>query len=534
MRTRRLQGGFAALLLIAALFVACAAHAQTVAGSTDTYRIAGRVVDGVSGEPVVRATVSLLTGEDYSQFASAITDAEGRFAFGNVPAGKYPLTAAKRGYRTSYFDEHEDFNSAIVAGKGQDTEHLEFRLPPGAILRGVVSDDGGDPVEGAQVLLFRRRSGEANESPEQAGATETDDTGAYEFPDLAAGAYLVAVKGDPWYAQHGIAFNPRAGEPSPLDVAYPVTYYDSTTEEASAASIALAPGTREQADINLHAVPALHFKLTAPLRIPRVTFRQTVFGTLVGNASVTLPPGRTEFLEPGIAPGQVEIEMGDPPRTQTLNATSNLDLDPTAGTPALSIDGTLMTVGGGAIHEGVSLTLASVDNSHEAQVAPVAQGRFHFHDVPPGNWRLIANSDKQSLAVVATSAGGLMKSGDRIVVQDRPVAVAIMVSRAQAHVRGFAQKDGKPAPGAMIVLIPKNPAAFPALVRRDQSDSDGSFDLRNAAPGDYTVVAIEDGWGLEWQRREVLERYVRGGLDVRIGETAGTVPLAKTVAAVPR
>ncbi len=50
----------------------------------------------------------------------------------------------------------------------------------------------------------------------------------------------------------------------------------------------------------------------------------------------------------------------------------------------------------------------------------------------------------------------------------------------------------------MIVLLPKNPAQWRALTRRDQSDSDGSFALRSVAPGEYTVIAIEDGWQLDW------------------------------------
>jgi len=36
------------------------------------------------------------------------------------------------------------------------------------------------------------------------------------------------------------------------------------------------------------------------------------------------------------------------------------------------------------------------------------------------------------------------------------------------------------------------------LVRRDQSDSDGIFTLHSVVAGQYTVVAISDGWDLEW------------------------------------
>jgi hypothetical protein len=57
------------------------------------------------------------------------------------------------------------------------------------------------------------------------------------------------------------------------------------------------------------------------------------------------------------------------------------------------------------------------------------------------------------------------------------------------------------------------------LVRRDQSDSDGTFSLPNALPGKYTVVAIENGWGLPWLKREVMQPFLRDGQPVEV--TAG-------------
>jgi hypothetical protein len=58
-------------------------------------------------------------------------------------------------------------------------------------------------------------------------------------------------------------------------------------------------------------------------------------------------------------------------------------------------------------------------------------------------------------------------------------------------------------------------------VRRDQSDSDGSFSLRDVAPGHYTVVAIEDGWELDWAQPEALARYLPRGIGVTVSEGAG-------------
>ena len=247
--------------LAAFLLCASAASAQNASAG---YRIAGRVVDAVTGDPVARAVVSVLTQEDYKIIASSLTDAEGHFSFSGLAAGKYPLNAARRGYRTSYFDEHDDFSSAIVTGDGQDTGNLLFRLPPAAVIRGVVTGDGGDPVESAQVMLFKRQAGgETSGHMQQVANVQTDDTGGYEFNNLPAGQYYIVVKGEPWFAQHGARALHAAQEPSPLDVAYPITYYDSTIDENAATPLTLDWGAREQSDISLHAVPAVRF--TVPL-----------------------------------------------------------------------------------------------------------------------------------------------------------------------------------------------------------------------------------------------------------------------------
>jgi hypothetical protein len=68
----------------------------------------------------------------------------------------------------------------------------------------------------------------------------------------------------------------------------------------------------------------------------------------------------------------------------------------------------------------------------------------------------------------------------------------------------------------MVLLVPKDPAEFPESVRRDESDSDGSFAVRDVAPGRYTLLAIEDGWAIDWTRPEVIARYLPGGVAVTV------------------
>jgi hypothetical protein len=99
----------------------------------------------------------------------------------------------------------------------------------------------------------------------------------------------------------------------------------------------------------------------------------------------------------------------------------------------------------------------------------------------------------------------------------------VTLSDSETRVEGFAQKDGKGFAGAMIVLLPKNPALWKALTRRDQSDSDGSFVLPDVAPGNYTAIAFEEGWALDWTSPEAMARYLPGGTSVTVTEQSGAL-----------
>ena len=82
----------------------------------------------------------------------------------------------------------------------------------------------------------------------------------------------------------------------------------------------------------------------------------------------------------------------------------------------------------------------------------------------------------------------------------------------------------------MIVLVPHNPGPNPDLFRRDQTNSDGSFTLARVVPGRYTLIAIEDGWDLEWAREGALQKYLPQGKLVEIREQANKIDLTEPLA----
>jgi hypothetical protein len=92
----------------------------------------------------------------------------------------------------------------------------------------------------------------------------------------------------------------------------------------------------------------------------------------------------------------------------------------------------------------------------------------------------------------------------------------MIVSQGTARIDGTALRDNKPFAGAMIVLVPQDIEHSSLLVRRDQSDSDGTFSLYDVLPGSYTVVAIQNGWDLQWLNPEVLRPYLKTGTAVTV------------------
>jgi len=509
------------------------------------YRIAGTVVNSMTGEPVRHAAVAVLALANSHVVQSVFSGQDGRFALERLPAAKYQLTASKLGYLTSFFDQRENYNSAIVTGEGQDTEHLTFRLPPNASIVVTVTDDGGDPAEKATVLIFRktRNSGRGEQMVSRTMAT--DDAGTCEMDNLEAGEYFVAVSAKPWYAMHAPASGTKqqAGTNPALDVAYPVTFFDGVPDQASATPLALAAGRQEHIDIVLHAVPALRLSVQMPHAARGVStppqLQQSIFGLSFPPPGSTTPDvienGVAEFT--GVAPGSYELQQGD--RLVELEATAaNQQIAASSGTPAPAVKATVQNASGAALTD-LTLVLIWTDLAHPRTnlAANCNADICNFGSVPPGNWELWATSGDNALPVLSTKTNGRTRAGNLITVADQNLEIAVTVQRAETRIEGMAlksgspgdgssslgTKDGKGLAGVMIVLVPKNPGAHGDVLRRDQSDSDGSFSLQQVAPGSYTVVAIEDGWELEWARPEVMGRYLSQGISVTVKEGSGKV-----------
>jgi Carboxypeptidase regulatory-like domain len=519
--------------------------------AAQTYRIAGTLTNSVTGEAISGATMTLFAEPTRQVLQTTVTDTDGHFALEPVVAAKYSLSAARRGYMSANFDEHEQWSSAIVTGEDQDTEHIPFRLNPGAMVRGVVTDDGGDPVTQANVLLMRKtRNGGMGEHLVKSISGDTDDTGLFEFWNLLPGTYFLAVKANPWYALHPFLSekNEAASEQvredvAALDVAYPVTYFSGSTEDADATPISVGSGERVQADVTLHAVPAIHLTIHAARGNtgqenvnPPPVVHETIFGSqdfpsFARGRSGAEGSAPTEFVDV-VAPGHYSVSQPDPPRVVEIDATGSTDIDLSSGARVSSVDVKVQMADGSAPPRPLELMLIADDASlRQLPTRTVVKSEARFDEVPPGKWFVAAQSQGLQIAAVLIQSNGESRADGRIVVKDQPLSVRTVLAVGKTDVEGFAKKNGKGEPGVMVVLVTKDPEGNPDLFRRDQSDSDGSFLLKNVLPGNYKILAIEDGWDLDWARPEVFSRYLQRGTSVTVSSSAGAlIQLAEPVA----
>jgi hypothetical protein len=150
---------------------------------------------------------------------------------------------------------------------------------------------------------------------------------------------------------------------------------------------------------------------------------------------------------------------------------------------------------------------------------PIAgNGEFTASQTPvtPGSYE-VSVFNIPGAAVGSIAATGARVAG-RVVEIDgtQPVQMVVSLIKQLGEVNGTVLRDGKPASGAMVVLVPRDPARNSSLMRRDQSDSDGTFTLPRVVPGKYTVIAVQNGWEMEWSNPAVLGPFLKEGTPLEV------------------
>ncbi|CAN5685386.1 hypothetical protein BH10ACI4_BH10ACI4_16420 [soil metagenome] len=545
-----------------------ATHAQIANPAPTSYKITGTVISSSTGAAVPHCRIvptridrsGATPRRSISPQDGVDTDERGHFSLSLPSSGSWALLARAPGFRPQGFDQHEGFSSSVVLTDQAPAFELIFRLVPDSVITGTIRDEANEAVRRAQVQVFAVPRGgvDGERASVNRGSASTDDRGHYEVGGLAPGEYRVTVQAQPWYATAAPSSRNQGGgaqlDPS-LDVVYPMTWYPGVADGNAADTISLHNGETRQADMQLLPMPAFHLRIPIPqpestgpdsgrrsLRYPQITSASP--NNFFSPSSTTNAQGQLEVsgLAPGIYRIQTPDETGQPGRSTLVeihaNSPHTLDLVSAANTATVDIK-----IDGGPGTE--SLPLAFVDISNErnvfrsvpnrdegggtfrrgtAQRNAVTQQTASSEkagrtiDLPPGRYSIF-QSGSANFFLAGLSQGAKEIVGRVVTIPSGTSSLTLHIATGPATVNGIATLGGKPAVGAVVLLVPITVGELGSIAepRRDQTNTDGSFDLDMVIPGQYILIAVDHGWDIRWNDPATLNHYLLRGipLDLR-------------------
>jgi len=470
-----------------------------------------------------------------------VTSDDGKFEFSGLPAGKYSLEGAKRGFTSAGYEQHDQFSTAIVTGAGLDTESLVLRLAPDAVITGKILDETGDPVRHAMVTLYYVDHSGGLDQIRQFNNAQTDDQGTYEMTPLIPGTYFLSATAAPWYAVHpnseGTNSGPE-GQPAStvptdrsLDVAYPMTYYPDVLEAESATPIPVRGGDRVQVDIHMNPVPALRLLFHVPgdsthgFAYPQ--FQQPAFDgstSVQTNGGPMVSPGLVEIT--GIPSGRYNVRIDGGGSGLQMNGVDlskdGEEIDTSSGEALSNVKVSVKVPGETALPTQLMVGLRSGRRVIAALQPINPKGEAELERIAPGRYEvLVAGSTKPYSIAHIASEGGEVSGHTLTVAAGSSPSLSLTLVGGSVEVQGIAKRAGKAFAGAMVVLVPKDPETDHDLFRRDQSDLDGTFSLHGVIPGSYSLLAIENGWDLDWSKPGVIAAYRKQGRTIQVLDQMG-------------
>ena len=228
------------------------------AEATGTARIRGRVVAADNGTPLRRAQVRVSAAE-LRLNRSVNTDAEGRYEFTELPAGRYNIFVTRNGFVSLQFGQRRPFESGrpLDVADAQIVEKIDFALPRGGVIAGRVTDELGEPLAGIRMQAMRYQylpNGQRQLTPVggvgMPFGLATNDLGEFRLYSLMPGTYIVSAA--PMDVGGMIDRRAASASGAPND-GHGITYYPGTINVDEAQSITV--GLSEVANATFALVP---------------------------------------------------------------------------------------------------------------------------------------------------------------------------------------------------------------------------------------------------------------------------------------
>lgn len=493
--------------------------------------ISGRVLDADTGEPLRRASVQAFlttapTASSNRTFA-ARTDDTGAYTLRELPAGVYTVMAQRGGYVMQTLGQtgtSRPPRRLTIEDRGK-LSGIDFKLQPGGVIAGRVTDDVGEPAEGVFVRVLRAQPwrGRMRYLPAGGRPATSDDLGNFRVYGLAPGEYILAA--DPG---SGRTMGPAVPTQDAQGVDTVTTYAPGTPAPGEAERIKVVAGQVTPTDIQLIAARVV----TVSGRVVDST------GKLLDSGMVSLRPADAEvmsgglmgrgvladgsFAMTGVTPGAYTLHVvASPARPVTrpedyahvesaslpivVGGEDLTNVTVTTSAPS-SVSGRVIVEGNAAAIQTSALRVFARPVDPEPMMfGPQGQGgveedytvslgglrglqTLYLNGLPRGWWVKAVRVNGQNAFDGFDFGSGRTWTGLEIVVNNRPASIG-------GQVVGV---DGKPASDYMVLVFPQDYESrpnlrLPGLSGVGTPDQHGGFVVENVRPGEYFAVATASG-----------------------------------------
>ena len=531
--------------------------------------IQGIVVRGTN-DPLSKATVELRAdGTNGALLDSTTTDADGRFVFQNVRAGRYRLNVTRAGYVRPPLP--------VVVTQGQALVNLELSMTPAAAVEGVVYDGNGEPLGNVEVQAMKASYPEGRRILTRVATAWTNDLGEYRLFWLAPGRYYIMAIADSaerrmmmsgnftmmgpfgstFFASTSTSDPAATGRPDaePRMDRYVPVYFSRTAgtiDEQSASAIDLRAGA-EVTGVNVVVSPVRerHVRgfviegLTGKPAHYGSVRREEAEGLRPYDTTLTVNPANGSFdimLLPGShtligsaesGTGYATIRVGDADLENLTIVTA----------PAFKLRGRIAVEGRTVSAADLERLRISLRRDPPPAEAPSAITSNYSNPLPDGSFTLEAHSGnyRVNVAPLLTVAPDLFALPLPPGLQ-RAYVKSIRLGNADVLNAGL--QLGQPAEAVLDVVIGTNPGTISGSVVDDRlgpvrdasvvilpdlrqrtdlyravtTDLSGRFEIDRVPPGDYKIFAWADVDHDAWFDQDFMRDYDNRGRPVRISD----------------
>ena len=546
---------------------------------TGTGRLRGRITAADSGAIVRRAQVRISSPDIGSK--TAFTDAQGRYEFRDLPAGRFTLSVSKSGFVTMQYGQLRPYESGkqIDLAEAQVMEKADVSLPRGSAVSGRILDEFGEPVSDASVSVMRLQyvGGKRRLAPTGRPST-TNDLGYFRVFGLPPGDYFLSATVRTLDSMiMDMLGSASAGGPSGSNSnsGYAATYYPGTQNPGEAQRLSLTLAQEVQIDLQMQPVRLAKISGTAsssdgkPMSGAMVMLIPTMkdaIGMMPGGTSRTDKDGN--FTLSNVAPGEYSVQVqslvalmsvasdvmsmmsgGEAKETPAASkpmerefAVANVTVAGEdiaglviAGTRGAKATGRVVFEGGEKPEAVASLRMIAVPtdldnmgaNASAFGMASVKEtGAFEIDGLVGGRLFQFMNPPKGWFIKRITHEGeDITDRGREFKPGEQLDGFEIVMTRRAQRLTGRVSTDsGEPAKEYTVVAFAEDESkwglASSRWVASARPDQDGRFEFTQLPAGKFLAVAVDYVAQGEWNDPEWLARAAKNATKVTIEEGA--------------